>query len=534
MTIFALSFAAYSLAIVGVGLYSARYSKGSDEDYFLAGRSLGGWVAALSASASSESGWVTLGLVGWAFAEGVQAYWIIPGCLLGYAFNWFVVAGRLSDRSRALGAVTIPDFFSLHFRERRPILRVLSVLVIAVAMLLYVAAQFAAAGKSFAASFEGLNYGWGVLIGAGIVLVYTVLGGFRAVCWTDFLQALLMVGTLVVFPIYLLAKEGGYDFIDQQLSTVQGAGLMELVPSMAPLAFMGFLLGSGALGINFGYPGQPHVLVRFMALRSRKEAITAGVVAITWGALVYWGAVTVGLVARAMILGGVEWGAGATAFDGEQGLVYAAKFMLPGVLSGLVLAAVLAAICSTADSQLVVAASALANDLYARLFSRNKSGQHVGFNRLAVALLGLGAVLLVVDERVQVYQYVLTYGWAILGAAFGPQMILALFWRRASYAGCVAGMAVGFVVPIVWQQLCSRLGPDLGSVGSLMLEDVYNLPLAFVLAMLVNLIVSALVPTTAGTTDPELDPLCPQCGSSLCGATGPTCPECGSRVTARG
>ena len=381
-----------------------------------------------------------------------------------------------------------------HFRERLPILRVLSVVVISVAMVLYVAAQFAAAGKSFNASFAGMEYWHGVLLGAGIVLIYTVIGGFRAVCWTDFLQALLMVGTLVVFPIYLLAREGGYDFIDQQLSAVPDAGLMQLIPSVGPMAMMGFLLGSGAMGINFGYPGQPHVLVRFMALRSRKTAVTAGVIAITWGALVYWGAVTVGLMARAMVLSGAEWGDAGQAFDGEQGLVLAAKHMLPGMLSGMVLAAVLAAICSTADSQLVVAASALANDIYARLFSKNKGAQHVGFNRLAVLLLGAGAVLLVVNEDVQVYKYVLTYGWAILGAAFGPQLILTLFWRRASYAGCIAGMATGFIVPIVWQKLCEELGTDLGSIGSLALKDVYNLPLAFVAAMMVNVIVSVMTP----------------------------------------
>lgn len=159
MSIFAVSFAVYTLLIVGIGLYSARYAARSDEDYFLAGRSLGPWVAALSASASSESGWVTVGLVGWAFRSGVSAYWIIPGCLGGFLFNWWVIAPRLRVRSEAIGALTLPDFFSMSFRERLPILRVLSVIVILVAMLLYVAAQFAAAGKSFEVSFDGMPYG---------------------------------------------------------------------------------------------------------------------------------------------------------------------------------------------------------------------------------------------------------------------------------------------------------------------------------------------------------------------------------------
>ncbi|UCG33806.1 MAG: sodium/proline symporter, partial [Phycisphaerales bacterium] len=411
------SFAVYSLVIVAVGLYSARFARRSDEDFFLAGRSLGAWVSALSASASSESGWVTLGLVGLAFNSGVKAYWIIPGCCLGFLFNWFVIAGKLHDRATALGSLTVPDFFSLHFRERWPVLRLLSVIVILVAMLLYVAAQLAAAGKAFDASFDQVSYKTGVLIGAVIVLVYTVTGGFRAVCWTDFLQALLMVGTLVVFPIYLLAHEGGFGPVFDQIRAADPK-MLRLTPDAGAFALIGFLLGHGALGINFGYPGQPHVLVRFMALKSRKETVVGGIVAVIWAALVYWGAVTVGLVARAMTQQGAEWSQQVLA-DGELGLVLSAIHLIPGVLSGLILAAVLAAICSTADSQLVVAASSVANDVYSRLMDRTRSAAHLLLNRSVVFTLGVLAVLLVIDQEVQVYRFVLTYGWAILGASFG-------------------------------------------------------------------------------------------------------------------
>ncbi|MFQ5805974.1 MAG: sodium/proline symporter [Phycisphaerae bacterium] len=486
------SFSLYTLAIVAIGLYSARYARRSDEDYFLAGRSLGGWVAALSASASSESGWVTLGLVGWAFTEGVKAYWIIPGCLLGFLFNWFVIAGRLSDRARALGAVTLPDFFAFYFKERAPLVRTLSVIVILVAMFLYVAAQFAAAGKAFEASFEQINYQRGVLIGAAIVLVYTVTGGFRAVCWTDFLQALLMVGTLVVFPTYLLLTEGGYTFVSQQLQTVSPE-LLDFTPSVGVIAFIGFLLGSGALGINFGYPGQPHVLVRFMALKQRKEARLAGVVSFFWGLMVYWGAVTIGLIARSMTQAGAIWGQQMLEkpdIYGELGLVLSAMHMLPGVLSGMVLAAVLAAICSTADSQLVVAASSAAGDLYARVIDPRPERSHLLINRLTVFVLGVAAVLMVINQEIRVYKYVLTYGWAILGASFGPQLILLLLWKRASYAGCLAGMLVGFIVAIVWPNVY-----DAEATG----VEIYNLPLAFVCALIVNVVLSLIRPKTAET-----------------------------------
>ncbi|MCH7546813.1 MAG: sodium/proline symporter, partial [Planctomycetes bacterium] len=178
MTVIVVAFAIYTIVIVGVGLYSARFARRSDEDYFLAGRSLGPWVAAMSASASAESGWVTMGLVGLAFSVGYSAYWLIPGVCLGYIFNWFFMAARLRDRSADLGALTLPDVFAMHFRERLPILRLLSVLVILVAMLLYVAAQFAAAGKAFDFAFgDNVSYWQGVIIGGVIVLLYTVIGG---------------------------------------------------------------------------------------------------------------------------------------------------------------------------------------------------------------------------------------------------------------------------------------------------------------------------------------------------------------------
>ncbi len=492
----------YTLGIVAVGLYSARYARRSDEDFFLAGRSLGAWVAALSASASSESGWVTLGLVGLAFTSGVSAYWIIPGCVLGFLFNWFVIAGRLRDRSIELGALTIPDFFAFSFQERRPILRTLSVIVIVVAMLVYVAAQLAAAGKAFSASLGGVDYRVGVLLGAAIVLVYTVIGGFRAVCWTDFLQALLMVGTLVVFPLYLLASQGGWGFVTEQLRNVD-PDLLRFTPDKSGVALIGFLLGAGALGINFGYPGQPHVLIRFMALKSRREAVLGGIISAVWAVLVYWGAVTVGLMARALTAAGAVWGEKMLAEETkdvyrELGLVLSAMHLLPPMMGGLVLAAVLAAICSTADSQLVVAASAAASDLYARIFANPSHGRkgadtsagqsHMLVNRCVVFALGAGAVSLVIFDPVQVYKYVLEYGWAILGASFGPQMILLLLWRRASYAGCCAGMFTGFSVAIIWKQVYDPVATGV---------EVYNLPLAFSVALIVNVVVSLLVPGTS-------------------------------------
>lgn len=486
--VFAVSFAVYTLGIIGVGVYASRFARESDEDYFLAGRSLNGWVAALSASASSESGWVTVGLVGMAYTNGFSAYWIMPGCLFGFLFNWFVIAGRMRDRAGELNALTLPDMFSFHFKERVPVLRVMSVVVILVAMAMYVAAQFAAAGKAFEAAFPAVNYQAGVLIGVSIVLAYTVFGGFRAVCWTDFLQALLMVGTLVIFPLYLFATHGGYGFLADNLSAANPE-MREVIPSASrnsSMAILGFLLGSNAMGINFGYPGQPHVLVRFMALKSRKEAIVGGVVSATWGMLVLWGAVTIGLMAAALTNEGVAWTSQLAGENGgENGLVVSAANLLPPVLSGLVLAAVLSAICSTADSQLVVAASSAANDIYARLIDERKSGSHALINRTTVFVLGILAGGMVFSKNVSVYEYVTSYGWAIMGAAFGPQLLLMLLWRRATWAGCVAGMFSGFGVALLW-----KLVLDNKVFG----VEAYNLTVAFIAALIVNVVVSLVTP----------------------------------------
>ncbi|MHC4970692.1 MAG: sodium:solute symporter family transporter [Planctomycetota bacterium] len=338
-----------------------------------------------------------------------------------------------------------------------------------------------------------MQYQAGVLIGAAIVLIYTVLGGFRAACWTDFVQGVIMVGTLVVFPLYLLVAIGGYAFIGEHAGAAD-PGLLRLIPEFngkawAP-AFLGFLLGAGALGINLGYPGQPHVLVRFMALADPRQARLGGLISAVWATLVYWGAVTIGLMARAMTeanvsgAGDFAWTDALPADGGETGLVLAAQHMIPGVFSGLVLAAVLAAICSTADSQLVVAASSAANDIYFRLVERSRRLAHVLVNRAVMLGLGVAAVLLVIDARVQVYKYVLEYGWAILGASFGPQMILLLLWKRATYAGCVAGMLTGFLTALLWKMLNMQQ-----YVEAL---EVYNLTLAFFAAFVVNVIVSLL------------------------------------------
>jgi len=480
MTWLGASFTLYTLLIVGVGLLAARRQKDSDEDYFLAGRTLGPWLASLSASASTSSGWATMGLVGLGFSSGLRAYWLVPGVLVGIAFNWFVLAARVRDRAADVGAVTLPDLFAMHFGERAPLVRLLSVTVILSAMFLYVAAQLAAAGKAFELAFETVDYRVGVMIGVAVVLAYTVLGGFRAACWTDFIQALLMLGVLIGMPLFLLLGDVGSKDIVERLRLADPA-LATALPEGSTLAALGFLLGAGALGVNLGYPGQPHAVVRFMALRDRKEVAISGSIAVVWAALVYAGAVTTGLAARLAAGDGAGWALPMLddpQTGGELALIASAKAVLPGLASGLVLAGILAAIASTADSQLVVAASAAASDVYSRLLDPTGRRAHVAINRATVLVLGVGAALLVVDQDVRIYTFVLTYGWALLGAAFGPQLILLALWRRATYAGCLGGMLTGFGAALVWPHVYE--GPI----------EIYNLSIAFAAALVVNVLLS--------------------------------------------
>lgn len=474
------AFVIYTAGVIGVGLFAGRRTKAQSDDYFLAKRELGPWLSALSSGASGSSAWAVMGLVGLAFASGLRAYWLIPGVLIGITFNWFVLAKRMRSRSEELGAVTVPDLLSMHYGERFPLLRFMSVAVILSAMFLYVAAQMAAAGQMFSFAFPGLSYRSGVGIGVAIVLAYTVVGGFRATCWTDMLQSLAMLLALAGMPIVLLVSGAPGD---APISALEGANpaLVSAMPEVSGLALIGFLFGSGALGINLGYPGQPHVLVRLMALKDARQVPFAGAVQIAWTTIIYSGAITTGVLVRASAASGTEWASAITDDTQELSLIIAATELLPSIVAAFVLAAMVSAMASTADSQLIVAASAVSSDGYERLVSKGKSALSPWLNRGAVLALGLGAGLLVLDQQVTVYTYVLTYGWAILGASFGPQIALVLLWKRSTYAGCVVGMASGFIVTILWKQLSDRGIIDL---------PFYNLTVAFVASTLAHTIVS--------------------------------------------
>ena len=465
-----ISFSAYTVAIILVGLWSAKSASRSSKDYLLAGKGLGAWVSSISASASSESGWVTLGLVGMAFNSGLGAIWVIPGCLSGYIFNWFFLARRIQKYSSGRDVLTIPDILADRFKDRAGTIRIISVVVIAIMMTTYVAAQLNAAGKAFSAVF-GTGYMASVLVGAFIVLVYTISGGFRAVAWTDLVQGILMVIALVVLPVIVITKLGGFGPMFARLAQIdaQAGSPLLLTPAAGKVGLLGLGFIIGQLGIGLGYPGQPHVLIRYMAAKDEQSLKKGAPIAIAWGTLVFTGAVFLGLACRAMFV---------SLPDAEQALPIISIQLLPGIFAGLMLAAVLAAICSTADSQLIVASSALSHDVYARRRGGDLPQRHaVTIDRLWVAIIGLLAVILALTENRVIFSFVL-YAWAGLGAVFGPIFILSFLWKKATSEGAIAGAIVGFLTVIIWRNI-----PALK-------ENLYELVPGFILALVVNYVVS--------------------------------------------
>ncbi|MFQ5498802.1 MAG: sodium/proline symporter [Candidatus Zixiibacteriota bacterium] len=470
------SFIVYSLAIVGVGLWSTRLRKSTADDFILANRELGPWASSLSASASAESGWVMLGLVGEAYVDGVAAFWILPGILVGYLFNWFVIADKLRQSSAQSGAATLPQYILHRFGAKSVALRLIPAAIIILAMLGYVAAQMNAAGKAFEATFS-LPYGWGVLAGAVIILAYTVTGGFRAICWTDIIQALFMVVALIGMPLITLSHLGGYSGFLSKASQIDPQ-MLTLTGGRAGIAMLGFVIGM--LGIGLGYPGQPHILARFMAARDSSAIRRGGVIALFWMVLVYSGAVFFGLFAK------VHFGLLA---DPEQALPLAVNEFLPPILGGLVVAAIVAAICSTADSQLMVVSSTISRDILPWLRKRYR-GDHsdaITFSRrtdqIVLVALAVVSILFAASENRVIFEFVL-YAWSVMGAAFGPVLILGLLWRKTNKAGAITGMLTGLIVTIVWRNI-----PALKSM-------LYELIPAFVLALLATWLISLTIPNS--------------------------------------
>jgi sodium/proline symporter len=438
----------YLGVLLVIGWQAARRTHGG-EDFHLAGRSLGAWSAGISSTASSESGWVTLGAVGMTFTYGVSGLWYAPGCLLGYLVNVYLVAPRLRPLSADQGLVTLTDVITRRWGDPRNVLRLTATTIILICMMGYVAAQMTAAGKAFSSSLglEGRSgYILGVVIGAAVIILVTSLGGFRAVAWTDLFQGLLVAIALIGLPLYAIARLGGFGALVQGLGAIDTSFLSAGGGRLGP-ALWGYIVGQ--LGIGLGYPGMPHVITRYMAARNDREVQRLQVIAMFWGVAVFYGAGLVGLVGRVML---------PDLADGEQALMALALQLVHPVLAGLLLAAVISAILSTVSSQLLVAASAVSYDLVEETLGKASDDRRsLVLGRWTVALVGLIGILVALSEVRLVFWFVL-FAWSGLGAAFAPLVLLALTKRSVNRFGALAAMLTGTGVTVAW-----KLGRDIGS-----------------------------------------------------------------------
>ncbi len=421
----------YNALLVGVGLWAKGRNK-DIADFYLAGRGLGPWIAAISASASSSSAWTLLGVSGAAYAWGLPALWLFPATVGGFLINWIWVAPRLQKLAKEEGAVTLSAIVvpaSLG-DSRRLLLRIAAVIIV-FCFVFYVASQFEAAGKAFESTFA-LSKETSILIGAGIVLAYTLLGGFWAVSVTDSVQGLLMLVAAVVLPAVALMAVGGFDALITGLSALDGSGS----PTASLSAVMVVFFVLGLFGITIGYPGQPHVVNRFMALRDEKSLRQGRGIAMTWAVIVYAGMLTLGFSARVLF---------ADVGDSEQVMFRVAGELLPPVVAGVMLAAVLSAIMSTADSQLLVAASAISYDWN---LADGNIDSGLGKSRITVVVVLIMATILALVWRADIFSRVL-FAWSSLGSAFGPILILRLMGRSISAQGTLAAMLAGFGLTVL-------------------------------------------------------------------------------------
>ncbi len=420
----------YNAILIGVGLW-ARSRNRDVADFYLAGRGLGPWVAAISASASSSSAWTLLGVSGAAYAWGLPALWLFPATVGGFLLNWLWVAPRLKTLAQGESAVTLSEVVAHKGlgEARRNILRI-AALIIVFCFTFYIASQFEAAGKAFESVF-GLSKESSILIGAGIVLAYTMLGGFWAVSVTDSLQGLLMVVAGLLLPVVALAAVGGFGPLADGLAATGSSG--------SPIATgigTAILFVLGLLGIGIGYPGQPHVVNRFMALKDDRALQQGRIIALSWAVLVYAGMLLLGLSARVLF---------ADLGDSEQVLFHAATELLPAVIAGVMLAAVLSAIMSTADSQLLVAASAISYDWN---LAGGRPAEGLTSTRVTVVAVLILATVLALVWRADIFSRVL-FAWSAAGSAFGPLLIMRLIGRNVSAAATRAAMISGFGLTVL-------------------------------------------------------------------------------------
>lgn len=462
-------FILYLGVMLGIGIY--YYKRTSNiSDYVLGGRGLGSWVTALSAQASDMSGWLLLGLPGAAYLTGLESMWIALGLAVGTFLNWQFVAIRLRKYTEVAGnSLTISSYFGNRFRDENNTLRIISSIIIVFYFSIYTASGFVAGGKLFGAIF-GLNYTLALTIGAIIIVSYTFLGGFMAVSTTDFIQGIIMFIAVVAVPAIAIGTNGG---LTATLDIIRGINVEFLNPfTNVDGGKLGLLAIISSFAWCLGYFGQPHILVRFMAIKSPTQIKKSKRIAMSWVIISLIASIMIGIVGRAFIPGILG--------DAEEVFLVLIDSLFISALAGLFLAAVLAAIMSTADSQLLVTSSAFSEDLYKPLINKNASQkQLLMVSRLTVVAVAVVAYIIALNPDGSVLDIVAN-AWAGFGSAFGPVVLFSLFWKRMTKASAAAGMIVGGVTVFIWGKLSGGI------------FELYEMVPAFLLACIVIVIVSLL------------------------------------------
>ena len=433
-------FCLYLVFMLGIGIFFFLRSKsGGEKGFFLGGRQMGPWVSALSAGASDMSAWVLMGLPASIYAAGLGEAWIAVGLAIGYTVSWLVQAPRLRRYSiAAKDSITIPQYLTNRFLSANRSLQVVCAIIFLVAYTVYAASSIKACGTLFN-TVLGIDANVAMYAAAIIIVSYTFLGGFSAVCWTDFFQGMLMLGALLIAPIFALALIGG--------GAAVGAA-----PALDAGYWNPFLDASGAfdwksilsgLGWGLGYFGMPHIIIRFMSLRSDRDLKKSAKIGITWTLLILTFSVAAGVIGN-LFLGEIA--------DSSVVFITMVRKIFPALVSGLLLSAILAAAMSTADSQLLASASAFASDVYKPLIRKNraKEKEMLWASRFVVLAIAIVAVLIASDPQSGTIMGLVENAWGVFGAAFGPTILLSLFWRRFNFPGALAGIVSGAAVDILW------------------------------------------------------------------------------------
>ena len=430
-------FILYMLFMLGIGVYFFIKTRGSGEkEYFLGGRKMGPWVSALSAGASDMSAWVLMGLPASIYAAGIGQSWIAIGLAIGYALSWIFEAPRLRRFSIAADdSITLPQYLTNRFRTSSKILQILCAVIFLVAYTIYAASSVKACGTLFN-TVIGIDATLAMYIAAAIIIGYTFMGGFSAVCWTDFFQGLLMLGALLIAPIFALSLINSHPgHMTVESLSAADPNYWTFIPDWNTVL--------SGLGWGLGYFGMPHIIIRFMSVRSDKDLRKSAKIGISWNVLIILFSVAAGCIGH-LFMGELE--------DSSTVFIQMVRAIFPSVISGILLSAILAASMSTADSQLLCASSAFASDVYKPVIRKNKTSDREMFwaGRIVVLAIAAIAVIIASDPNSKSIMGLVENAWGIFGAAFGPAILLSLFWKRFTFNGAVAGIAGGAAVDIIW------------------------------------------------------------------------------------